>query len=192
MGAHRCCCCCPAPCPRAHTPAHTPTPCRSSSGTPGADSKWACLASLTVRVCGNLGAGRPVPSACLPAHIRTPRPRPSHATLHRWQVPASLRTSATRAHAPGTHCAPGPQTAQLRIHVHPHRRGLAPLGWCMRACAYVPPPPHTGLAGHGGPYAADFVRANLFGNLLQNVKFPSDIYGAIRKSWGAQAGLSAA
>ena len=33
--------------------------------------------------------------------------------------------------------------------------------------------------GHGGPYAADFVRSNLFVNLMQSGKFPADIYGAI-------------
>eukprot|EP00200_Dunaliella_tertiolecta_P008380 CAMPEP_0202379020 /NCGR_PEP_ID=MMETSP1127-20130417/22137_1 /ASSEMBLY_ACC=CAM_ASM_000462 /TAXON_ID=3047 /ORGANISM="Dunaliella tertiolecta, Strain CCMP1320" /LENGTH=281 /DNA_ID=CAMNT_0048977445 /DNA_START=274 /DNA_END=1118 /DNA_ORIENTATION=- len=37
--------------------------------------------------------------------------------------------------------------------------------------------------GHGGPYAADFVRANLFVNLMQSGKFPADIYGAIKEAF---------
>jgi hypothetical protein len=42
------------------------------------------------------------------------------------------------------------------------------------------------IAGHGGPNAADFVRSNLFENLLLNIKFPSDVRGAI----GAMSWLS--
>ncbi|GFH11202.1 PPM-type phosphatase domain-containing protein, partial [Haematococcus lacustris] len=34
--------------------------------------------------------------------------------------------------------------------------------------------------GHGGPNAADFVRSNLFINLFQNYKFPTDVCAAIR------------
>lgn len=34
-------------------------------------------------------------------------------------------------------------------------------------------------AGHGGPNAADYVRTNVFLNLLQNNKFISDLPGAV-------------
>lgn len=37
--------------------------------------------------------------------------------------------------------------------------------------------------GHGGPHAADFVRGNLFKNLLQHAKFPADLQGAIADSY---------
>ena len=33
--------------------------------------------------------------------------------------------------------------------------------------------------GHGGPNAADFVRSNIFLNLLQSKKFLSDLPGAV-------------
>jgi hypothetical protein len=34
-------------------------------------------------------------------------------------------------------------------------------------------------AGHGGPNAADYVRSNLFNNMIQSSKFPVDLQGAI-------------
>mmetsp|Transcript_14569 Transcript_14569/g.25418 ORF Transcript_14569/g.25418 Transcript_14569/m.25418 type:complete len:297 (-) Transcript_14569:908-1798(-) len=37
--------------------------------------------------------------------------------------------------------------------------------------------------GHGGPNAADFVRCNLFNNLLMALKFPGDLSGAIRDAY---------
>ena len=40
-------------------------------------------------------------------------------------------------------------------------------------------PCHAARSGHGGPNAADYVRGNLFNNLLQHAKFPSDLHCAI-------------
>ncbi|KAL6758030.1 protein phosphatase 2C catalytic subunit [Haematococcus lacustris] len=37
--------------------------------------------------------------------------------------------------------------------------------------------------GHGGPNAADFVRSNLFINLFQNYKFPTDVCAAITEAY---------
>jgi hypothetical protein len=39
------------------------------------------------------------------------------------------------------------------------------------------------LAGHGGPNAADYVRGNIFNNLMMNAKFPSDMHGAIMDAY---------
>lgn len=37
--------------------------------------------------------------------------------------------------------------------------------------------------GHGGPNAADYVRSNIFKNLVQQAKFPSDLAGAIEDTY---------
>ena len=39
------------------------------------------------------------------------------------------------------------------------------------------------VAGHGGPNAADYVRSNLFINLLEHTKFTTDIASALGTWW---------
>jgi hypothetical protein len=52
--------------------------------------------------------------------------------------------------------------------------GLTPLAACPPCLL-----PSCCCSGHGGPNAADYVRSNLFINLLEHTKFTTDIASAL-------------